>query len=169
VARRLMLLAPDASEGRLSATRAQLINADALAERADALGLEPALRCGRGELKMGPAARAARLADAFEAVAGALFADRGLDPADEWVWGALRPLYEALGEQVASAKNRLQERAHAHRRGAPRYALLPPAAGEPLVAVEVWLDGERLASARAPTRKAAEEAAALAALDALPP
>ena len=170
VARHLMALEGGASEGQLSAKRARLINADALARCADSLGLEPLLRCGRGELKMGPHARTARLADAFEAVAGALFEDLGFERADQWVWGALSPVYEALGDEVASAKSRLQELTITRYKLMPRYEPLEPQVspeGEPLVGVAVWLGEERLASSYASRRKLAEEGAALDALSTL--
>lgn len=167
VASRLMLLEPEAAEGHLSAKRARLINAAALASCAEEQGLEPLLRCGRGELNMGPAARAARLADSFEAVAGALFQDLGLDRAGEWVWGALKPLYDALGDDVHSPKNLLQELTAARHRLLPRYERLEgrlSPAGEPLAGAAVWLGERRLAEAYAPRLKEAEERAAQEAL-----
>ena len=71
VAHHLMELHPDWSEGQLSTARSRLINATVLAQCADQAGIDRVLRIGKGEAKMGESARKARLADAFEAVAGA--------------------------------------------------------------------------------------------------
>ena len=123
VANELMKADPDRSEGQLSAARAHLINAKMLAQCADEQGLDPLLRIGKGEINMGEAARVTRLADAFEAVTGALFLDYGLSKAQEWVWGALRSHYNQLDQKssLLSSKTRLQEWTHQHLKQTPIY------------------------------------------------
>ncbi|HET9399496.1 MAG TPA: ribonuclease III domain-containing protein, partial [Candidatus Acidoferrales bacterium] len=67
-------------EGQLSKARASLVNAGTLGEAARALGLGAFLRLGRGEEKTGGREKPALLANAYEAVIGALFLDGGLSP-----------------------------------------------------------------------------------------
>jgi ribonuclease-3 len=69
---------PDGSEGRKSRARAELISEASLAPRAEALGLPPLLRLGRGEEKTGGREKKALWADAYEAVIAALYLDGGL-------------------------------------------------------------------------------------------
>ena len=104
---------PHASEGELSDTRACLINADTLSLCAEMLKVDEVLRLGKGEPNMGPRARKARLADAFEALVGALCLDRGQAYAQRWVWRQLSGHFEALnGQAVQNIKTRLQHKAH---------------------------------------------------------
>ena len=72
---------PQIPEGDLSRVRASLVNRDTLAELARTLGVGDALRLGEGEQKSGGAARPSILADALEAVFGAIFLDAGFDAA----------------------------------------------------------------------------------------
>src|SRR4029077_9784099 len=68
---------PDLAEGDLSRVRAHLVNRDTLAQVARRLGLGAAIRLGEGELRSGGAERPSILADALEAVFGAVFLDGG--------------------------------------------------------------------------------------------
>jgi ribonuclease III len=70
---------PQASEGDLSRLRARLVSAAPLAEIATQVGLGEVLRMGPGEMKSGGFRRESILSDAFEAVCGAMFLDRGID------------------------------------------------------------------------------------------
>jgi ribonuclease-3 len=74
---------PAASEGELSRYRASLVSGEALAAIAAGLGLGEQIRLGEGELKSGGQRRATILADALEAVFGALYLDQGLGAARE--------------------------------------------------------------------------------------
>lgn len=69
---------PDGPEGTKSRARAELISEASLAPRAEALGLPPLLRLGRGEEKTGGRLKKALWADAYEAVVAALYLDGGL-------------------------------------------------------------------------------------------
>lgn len=159
----------DASEGELSATRARLINAQTLAERAERLGVDEVLRLGRGEPKMGPHAHKARLADAFEALVGALYIDQGQEVAQRWVWSQLEGAFLALeeGGPLLNIKTRLQHKAHELGLPTPRYERLSTE-DHASVHVKVWV-GERLLSELRGTegRRATEERAAQEAFEAL--
>src|ERR1700680_2340390 len=81
VARLLYDAHPEADEGELSRLRASLVSGDTLARIAGELGLGEHLRLGGGELKSGGFRRASILADALEAILGAIFLDSGFDSA----------------------------------------------------------------------------------------
>ena len=81
VAEMLFLRFPDASEGELSRFRASLVSGEALAATAASLGLGEQLLLGEGEMKSGGHRRATILADALEAVVGAVYLDQGIEAA----------------------------------------------------------------------------------------
>jgi ribonuclease III len=116
---------PDLPEGQLAKTRAEVVSSAALAPMARKLGLGPALRLGRGEEMSGGRDKASILADALEAVLGAVWLDGGLGAAAPVV---RRLVADALDRAVAGPggtdfKTRLQEEA-AHRADAvPEYAI----------------------------------------------
>jgi ribonuclease-3 len=117
---------PDADEGELSRRRAALVNKDSLAAVARELRLGDYLRLGAGELRTGGHARDSILADALEAVIGAVHADLGLDA----VRSMLLRIFAASLERVASReavkdpKTRLQEWLQARRRPVPEYGVV---------------------------------------------
>jgi ribonuclease III len=82
---------PQASEGDLSRLRAKLVSATPLAEIASQIGLGEVLHMGPGEMKSGGFRRESILSDAFEAVCGAMFLDRGI----EAVRLAIEPLFKS--------------------------------------------------------------------------
>lgn len=163
---------PEWSEGHLSKSRAQLVNARALEAAARRLSLGEHLRLGRGEEKTGGRAKPALLADAFEAVVAAVYLDAGLDA----VRGVLqRTLFEQeieeRGESIAESdrKSALQEFLQAHGRPAADYHLAAESGPDhqKRFAVDVWVAGEALARGEASTKKEAEQRAALKALERL--
>ncbi len=81
LAERLFERFPDAREGELTRMRASLASGEALARKADALGLGHALRLGRGQVREGGDFNVHNLADAMEAVLGAVCADAGYNAA----------------------------------------------------------------------------------------
>jgi len=125
-ARRLYALFPHAAEGDLSRLRARLVSREPLAEVAAALGLGAVLQLGSGELKSGGFRRQSILADALEALCGAIFLDSGL-PAVE---AAIEPLFAAriaalpAPEALKDAKTRLQEHLQSRSLTLPRYVVL---------------------------------------------
>ncbi|MCC6523429.1 MAG: ribonuclease III [Polyangiaceae bacterium] len=167
----------DSDEGELTVLRAALVNATALAARAEALGLGAALRLGRGADASGERHRRNVLCDALEAVFGAVYLDAGLERARSLcrlLLGAELERLRAGAASVRDAKSVLQEHLPAQGLAAPRYCVVgadgPPHARRFTVEVEVTApDGSRLATAQGvgSSKKDAEQAAAQAALAAL--
>jgi ribonuclease III len=163
---------PMASEGDLSRLRARLVSEEPLAEIASQMQLGEFLSLGSGELKTGGFRRQSILADAFEALVGALYLDGGL----EAVRTTVGPLFEAriaaLPEPstLKDAKTRLQEYLQANGRPLPLYTV-KRTSGEPHAQIflvscsvphaSVDTEGE------GPSRRRAEQIAAQAALAAL--
>ena len=111
VARHLFERFPQATEGDLSRLRARVVSAEPLAATAGELGLGEVLQLGSGELKSGGFRRESILADAFEALCGALFLDAGLEAAAGFILRSLSPRIAALPalEALKDPKTRLQE------------------------------------------------------------
>jgi ribonuclease-3 len=132
VAEMLFRRFPDASEGELSRYRASLVSGEALAATAAGLGLGEQLLLGEGEMKSGGHRRATILADALEAVVGAIYLDRGIEVARQ-VAGLL---FEAAIDTLPSAsdlkdpKTRLQEWLQGRGLPLPDYTVLE-VSGEP--------------------------------------
>ncbi|MCP5328772.1 MAG: ribonuclease III [Steroidobacteraceae bacterium] len=117
---------PLASEGDLSRLRARLVSAEPLADIALQLDLGEVLQLGSGELKTGGFRRQSILADAFEAVIGAIYLDQGLEAARRVVEPLLeRQLAVAPEEPEAlkDPKTRLQEWLQARALPLPAYAV----------------------------------------------
>ena len=117
---------PQLSEGKLTRLRASLVREEALAEVAKALGIGGHLRLGEGELAASPEARPSILADAMEAVLGAVFLDGGYAAARQAVLAAFGPLIDRLDPDrpAKDAKTRLQEILQARHRGLPQYRVV---------------------------------------------
>ena len=117
---------PATPEGDLSRARAHLVNQETLAQVARRLGLGAALRLGEGEQKSGGADRASILADALEAVFGAVFLDGGFEAARRVIDAVFAEVLRdadpaALGKDP---KTRLQEWLQAKRVPVPEYAIV---------------------------------------------
>lgn len=123
---------PEASEGELSRYRASLVSGDALGAVALELGLGEHLHLGEGELKSGGQRRASILADALEALVGAVYLDQGLDAARMVAARLLRRRLEELPQasELKDAKTRLQEWLQGRGLGLPEYRVLE-ISGEP--------------------------------------
>jgi len=102
---------PAASEGDLSRLRARVVSAEPLAGIAQELELGEALQLGSGELKTGGFRRQSILSDALEAVIGAIYLDRGMEPVREIVERLLEPRIAAAPDpaELKDPKTRLQE------------------------------------------------------------
>ena len=163
---------PGASEGDLSRLRARLVSEEPLAEIAQSMQLGELLLLGTGELKTGGFRRQSILADAFEALCGALYLDGGL----ETVRTRIGPMFEvriaALPEPstLKDAKTRLQEHLQANGQPLPVYSV-KRTTGEPhaqtfMVSCAVPHAGIET-EGEGGSRRRAEQAAAQAALQAL--
>ncbi|HKP66452.1 MAG TPA: ribonuclease III [Casimicrobiaceae bacterium] len=117
---------PTLAEGDLSRVRAHLVNKEMLAEVARRMNLGASIRLGEGEVRSGGAARASILADAMEAVFGAVFVDAGFDEARRTIDAAYADVLRdadptTLGKDP---KTRLQEWLQAKRLAVPEYAIV---------------------------------------------
>lgn len=123
VAHHLYAAFPEATEGDLSRLRARLVSGEPLAEVAASLKLGEALQLGSGELKTGGFRRQSILADAFEAVCGALYLDGGLAVAEGVIEKLFGPRIAALPapHELKDAKTRLQEYLQSRGLTLPRY------------------------------------------------
>lgn len=166
----LMARYPHANEGELSRMRSILVNAEALSSWARSVDLGAALRMGRGALATGEQERLNVLADAAEAIMGAVYLDRGLEEARRLVHAVIDEPMSRLAESmvVHDPKSTLQERIQAAGGASPRYRTLriegPPHAREFFVVVEIG--NEVLGEGRGRSKKLAEVDAARAALSA---
>ena len=156
---------PRMNEGELSRLRANLVNRDTLAKLAQEHTLGTAIRMGEGEVRSGGALRPSILADALEAVIGAIFLDAGFDAARE----AILRLYSALlaridpGVPGKDPKTRLQEWLQARRIAVPDYGVVSIAgeAHAQTFTVECRIGALGVATrGQGSSRRAAEQAAA---------
>jgi ribonuclease-3 len=114
---------PEMPEGRLTNLRSALVRTETLARFASHLKLGDYLFLGRGEEEGGGRRRPAILCDAFEALIGAIYLDKGLDAVRQFVYQAIDPaLHEILASDAdKDAKSRLQELAQSHYQLTPTY------------------------------------------------
>jgi ribonuclease-3 len=161
---------PDADEGVMTRMRAQLVNAEALATWARKVGLPGALRLGRGAAGAGLRESTNVLADAVEATLAAAYLEGGLEGA--------RPIAALIVESGLNAlenmggrdpKSELQERLQALGEPAPTYEIVEAGgpAHERWFRVRVMGQHGELGEGRGRSKRAAEQAAAGAALVAL--
>lgn len=160
---------PDLDEGELSRVRASLVNQEMLSRVARGLGIGPLLRLGDGEARSGGADRASILADALEAVFGAVFLDAGFDAAQSTVKRAYGDILAAADPALLGkdAKTRLQEWLQARKLRVPAYAVVATRgeAHAQVFAVECRIEELGIVTAaEGPSRRAAEQTSALAAL-----
>lgn len=172
VAEALLVRFPQLSEGELSRMRASLVRQEALAAAAAGLGLAEHLRMGQGESINGGAHRPSILADALEALFGAVFLDGGYDKARAAVLATLAGALDTADEHTTAKdpKTRLQEVLQARRHGLPRYQVVATrgAAHEQVFEVQCSIEELDLhASGSGASRRAAEQQAAQALLSRL--
>ncbi len=163
---------PLAGEGELSRRRASLVSGETLADIAESLGVGERLRLGPGELRSGGFRRRSILADALEALIGAVHLDGGTAAASAVVERLLRPRLTAFGDAPATKdpKTRLQEWLQARSLPLPRYTVAT-ITGEPheqTFAVLCEIDSASIAAEGiGSSRRRAEQVAAEHALEAL--
>jgi ribonuclease-3 len=162
---------PEWTEGQLTSVRAELVRCDTLALFARQVGLGKYLLLGRGEEQSGGRSRAPMLADAFEALVGAIFLARGLEGARMFLEPLIRSRLEILSADASlrDAKSRLQEWAQAAMHATPAYVTVqeqgPDHARQ--FTVGVIIEGRECGRGTGRSKQAAEQAAATAALKAM--
>lgn len=156
---------PQASEGDLSRLRAVLVRERTLAEIARRLDLGPALILGSGEKRDGSQRRDSILADAVEALLGAIYSEGGFDEASRVTLNLFAERLDDLPDPdaVKDAKTRLQEWLQARRRALPQYRIVnrsgPEHAQEFVVTCRLP-DGDETCEGRGTGRRRAEQDAA---------
>ena len=117
---------PSRDEGTLSKVRARMVNRDSLAEQAMQIKLGKELMLSRGEERNGGRERASALADAFEALLGAIFLDGGFVKVKKFILKQFSERFEGVdaGRHVGNPKGELQEILQGKSAVAPEYRLL---------------------------------------------
>ena len=166
----LMATLPEAPEGQLTRIRAEVVSMPGLARIAGSLDIGSAMLLGKGEERSGGREKSSLLADAVEALIGAVFTDGGFDAARAVVLPLFVPmLEEASNVEGQDFKSRLQEMLQASQRALPLYKVAGASGPdhERIFLVEVILDDTVISSGQGRTKKSAEQAAAELALIAL--
>jgi ribonuclease III len=168
VAELLVEAFPEENEGDLGRRFAALVSAPSLAEIADELDLARHLRVAPSEMQADGQRSRSVLADAFEAVLGALFRDGGYAAAERFLRRVFVPRILARQAPPRDPKTTLQELAQGRGASLPVYRVLASGgpAHEPHFTIEVEAMGRR-ASGEGSSKRLAERAAAQALLDAL--
>ena len=169
ISHRLLLLRPEASEGELSRLRSSLVRDRTLAELARSMDIGTRINLGSGELKSGGYRRESILADAMEALLGAVFLDGGYAAVETVIDRLFAGRLDELpaDEDLKDPKTRLQEWLQGRSIELPEYRVVQ-VAGKPhdqTFTVECEIEVmEILVSASGGSRRKAEQAAAALAL-----
>jgi ribonuclease-3 len=160
---------PAKPEGDLTSYRAALVNTVSLALSAQAIGINDYLLLSKGEAKDTGRARDVILADAFEAVIGAIYLDSGYESAEGFI---ARNLYTKIDDVISKrsyqdAKSRFQELAQEKRGNTPRYETLSEEGPDhaKLFTVGVFIDKKEIAKGEGQSKQEAEQSAAQAGLN----
>lgn len=161
---------PEAREGELTRRRSELVRAETLAAAAEDLGIWEFIRFGPIREAERATGRQRALCDAFEALAGAVYLDAGFDTAQAAVrrWlGAFSVAVGVTSSEAMNPKGALQERLQpTHGNAAVRYEILESTGPDHRrhFTARVLVRGEEWGRGEGESKKAAEEAAARAAL-----
>ena len=159
---------PDKPEGELTAFRAALVNTQSISDAATKLGMNDYLLLSRGESKDTGRARQIILANAFEALIGAMYIDEGYEPAKRFIADQLFHKTDDVVENRLwqDAKSRFQEIAQERVGVTPRYEVVSQSGPDhdKTFITGVYLGSERIANGEGRSKQEAEQAAAEAAL-----
>jgi ribonuclease-3 len=166
----LMRRFPDRAEGELSKTRAVIVNETGLAQAAERLNLGQWIFLGKGEEQAGGRRRPSILADAFEALVGAIYLDGGFSAAVVVVGDLLASEIENSEQGLRlDFKSRLQERSQALLQCTPQYTVVGQEGPDhdKTFLVSIALGAREYGRASGKSKKEAEQNAAALALTAL--
>ncbi|MHB8710625.1 MAG: ribonuclease III [Minisyncoccota bacterium] len=159
---------PAAPEGTLTSYRAALVNTASLAESATSLGVSGFLLLSKGEAKDTGRARDVILADALEAIIGAVYLDQGFEAAEAFI---AKNLYSKIDEVIEKrsyqdAKSRFQEITQEKRGVTPSYETLSEEGPDhaKLFTVGVFIGADEIARGEGQSKQEAEQSAAEAGL-----
>ena len=169
VAHALYAARPDWAEGQLTRALHALVEGRSLARLARSMGVGSALRLGRTERQSGGEDKDSILANAMEAIIGAVYLDGGLDAASQLVERVFADALDADAPPVArDPKTAFQEKVMAAEGIFPTYRLVSDSSiedDEERFHVEVRVAGERVGEGVGRTKRAAEREAAQRALE----
>ncbi len=163
----LMTNLPDSPEGELTRIRADVVSMPGLARLAKSLDVGAALLLGKGEERSGGREKASLMADAVEALIGAVFTDGGFDAVKDVVLPLFLPfIREASRVEGLDFKSRLQELLQGSKRDLPIYKMVETTgpAHERTYCVDVLVGDRVFGTGKGRTKKSAEQAAAEEAL-----
>ena len=167
---RLYHLFPGFAEGDLTKMRARLVSKEALHSLASEINLGEYVLLGRGEESSGGRERASTMADAFEAVLGAVYLDGGFDAARDVVLRLSKNEVDKVSRkpEERNPKGQLQEVLQAILPESPVYTVISEEGPDhdKVFVVEVQWHGEILSKGEGKNKKTAEAAAATAAMEA---
>ncbi len=160
---------PNEQEGKLGPRLAALVSKPSLAAIAEANNVGAMLSVAPGEAKRGVSAQATVLADALEAMIGALYLDAGLDAARAFIRRVMKDVVVAQAAPPKDPKTALQEWALKRSQQLPDYQVVSQSGPShaPLFVVRVSV-GKESAEAQAGAKRAAEQEAARMLLEKLP-
>lgn len=158
----------DDPEGVLTNWRSALVRTESIGAAAVILGFEPLLRLSRGEKRGTPRARAQILANAFEAVIGAIYLDQGYEAARKFIADSLLVTFEEILKTGSwmDPKSNLQELAQSKDGFTPQYKVLSEEGPDhdKTFTVGVFVNGDLKGQGVGPSKQAAQVVAAEAAL-----
>ena len=160
---------PNQNEGELTAYRAALVNATTCAEVAQELGINDYLLLSRGEAKDTGRARGVLLANAFEALIGAIYIDQGYDATQAFIAAHLFPKIDDIVKHRLwqDAKSALQEKSQENHGVTPHYAVVKETGPDhdKQFIVGVSIKDDLVAEGDGKSKQEAEQSAARSALD----
>lgn len=157
-------------EGILTSWRAALVRTESIGEAGVTLGYEPLVRMSRGEKQGSDRARQQILANAFEAVTGAIYLERGYDDAAAFIHKNIISKLDSILESGSwrDAKSHLQEVSQRVDSQTPQYRVIEEVGPDhdKIFTLGVYVGNELMGTGRGPSKQVAQQQAAQAALDA---
>ncbi|OFX14498.1 MAG: ribonuclease III [Armatimonadetes bacterium RBG_16_58_9] len=161
----------DRAEGELAKAKAVAVSEPVLGESARSLGLSDMILMSAGEEASGGRSRLSILADTFEALIAVIYLDCGMDAARQFILRALESILIDIEreEHIRDYKSLLQEHTQGIHKKAPSYEVMDElgADHDKTFTVQVKLDDRVLGSGEGKSKKQAEQAAALQALESI--
>lgn len=161
-------LYPSKTEGDLTAIRSALVNAQTCSTVASELGINDFMLLSRGESKDTGRARQYILANALEAIIGAIYIDRGYDTAKEFIYKYITPLADQVVREGLwmDAKSRFQEKAQEFEGTTPSYKTIKESGPDhdKKFTVGVYIGSNSIAEGEGESKQEAEQMAARMAL-----
>lgn len=158
----------DDPEGVLTNWRSALVRTESISAAALRCGFEPLLRLSRGERRGTERARAQIMANAYEAVVGAIYLDQGYEAADKFIHDSLLITFEEILRSGSwmDAKSHLQEIVQSREGFTPNYRVLREEGPDhdKIFTVGVFVDGKKIGEGAGPSKQAGQQMAAEAAL-----